>query len=233
MYNEEMMHPYDSFSRHLAKTFLWMVLGMCASALTAWVVADSGLWAKILVSFFGYGSLILLIAQLALVVMLSKAVRSWSMSATVLIFMGYAVLTGVNLSVLPMVYDVTSIYLALGFAAVMFGCMAVIGLTTRVDLSRFAPLFVCGLFALILVSLVGLFMDLSGAEMMINVAAVALFLGITAWDMQKIRGWYQSAVMDENAELLSKLTILGALELYLDFVNLFLKLLRVMNRRRK
>ena len=213
----------DGFSRYCTHTFLWMMAGLFITAVTAFLTLVSGLWIPIFSMTFG--PLILFALQIAVVFALSARMRNMQPSTVRLLFIGYSVLTGINLSVLPLAYGVSTMFMAFGYTALMFGCMAVIGATTKRDLSRMGPLLTAGLITIIIMSVVGMFIRLDGVAMVMNYVTVLIFLGLTAYDMQKIRAIYNSCQYDEM--MLKKSTIYSAFELYLDFINIFLAVIRI------
>jgi len=231
MYND-LLTSNVTLSSKLKKIFVWMALGLLISASVAYLVLQSGLWYTIALSFGGYGSLLLLFAQLGVVILLSKGFRDYTATTCRNLFVLYSVLTGFTLSVLPIIYDISTIFMAFGLSSLLFVNMAIIGYTTKKDLTKFGPLLMAGLITLIATSILNMLFNLSAIEMVVNYGAVLLFLALTAYDMQKIKKLYYQFETTNDYQMMDKLTIIGALELYLDFINLFLYILRILGRKK-
>lgn len=222
----------DGLARHYGKTFLWMAIALALTAAVAWYMYDSWLWVDLALAFGGYGSFILLIAQLVLVVVISSMLQKLSFPVMLALFFAYSALTGINLSVIFVAYTFSSIALAFVCSALLFVNMGIIGYVTKRDLSRFGNILLAGLITLAVTTFINIFLGLEGLEMIMNYVGVLLFMGLTAYDMQKVKAHYY-AVSDgseEGAVLADKLSIYCALELYLDFINMFLRILRILGR---
>ena len=153
-----------------------------------------------------------------------------SASTMVLVFIAYSVLMGVSLSFIFLAYTGASIASTFLIASAMFGGMAVVGYTTKTDLTKFGSIMMMGLFGIIIASVINMFMGSSTLDYIISFGGVLVFTGLTAYDVQKLkRIGSQITHEDENSR---KLTIMGALTLYLDFINLFLFLLRIFGNRK-
>ena len=142
----------------------------------------------------------------------------------------YCVITGITFGTLPLLYGIANIFMAFIFAAVMFGCCAVIGYTTKVDMTRFSGLLIGGLFSLVIMSVIGLLFRWSMDSMFICMFGIVIFLGLTAYDMQMIKRNYYYVT---DSEMAKKYRVISALNLYLDFINIFLYVLRVLGKRNK
>lgn len=237
MFNEQNVNVqgYESnFQQHLTKTFIYMTLGLVVTAITAFFVYQDfmnyGMVYDFLVSN-PYSIYFILLAEVGLVMFLSFRIAKMKLSTAVIAFAVYSVLNGLTFGILPIVYDLNSIYIAFLMTAAMFASMSIIGLTTKIDLTRFGSLFGVGLVVMILVALVGVFMNLSAFELIFSFVGLVLFLGLTAYDMQRIRQYYLSVQGDAQME--QKTAIYGALQLYLDFINIFLYILRIMGKGNK
>ena len=208
--------------KHVAKTYLWMFFGLAIT-----FAVGMTLYASNLVFFF-YSvpmlSLVLLVAQLGLVIFLSARLTKISVNACRAVFVMYSALTGITIGAVLAAYGAGVAMLAFGVSAFFFGCMAVAGLITRRDVSGF------GLLALIVMQVINLFLRLDSFDTMICLAGVAIFLGITTYDSKKTKDLYYA--FEGNQELLDKASIYSALELYLDFINLFLYLIRLLGRKK-
>ena len=231
-YTNEYELPGAVRERQLARTFPivygWMGAGLALSGAVAWKTAASGLWMKVLA---GPWMWVCILAEFALVIGLSAAIRKLSASTAAALFAGYAALNGLTLSVVFIAYDLALVQRAFFVSAAMFGGFALYGTFTKSDLGSIGS--VCGmaLWGLIIASLANLFLRSDGLDWIVTLGGVGIFSGLTMHDAQKIR-----RLADEEGslgdEMVRKLGILGALELYLDFVNLFLHLLRFLGKKR-
>ena len=171
--------------------------------------------------FFG-----LMIAELAVVFVLSGMLHKLSTATATLLFYLYAILNGVVFSSIFVVYELGSIAYTFFITAGVFGAMSVYGLVTKNDMTRFGSYCVMALFGLIIATVVNIFVASSTLDWIISFVGVALFIGLTAWDTQKIK----NAAYEVEPSQMGKLATIGALSLYLDFINLFLYLLRFFGR---
>jgi hypothetical protein len=206
----------------------WMCAGLVLSGLVAWYTAESGLWKKVLP---GPGMWVCIIAEVALVVILSASIKKLSVGAACLMFVGYAALNGLTLSVVLLAYKLEVIQRVFFITAAMFGGLAVFGTVTKSDLSQVGA--VCGmaLWGLIVAVVVNIFFPSGTLDWIVSFAGVLIFSGLTMWDAQKIKLLaQQEGAMD--AATRHKVGLIGALELYLDFINLFIYLLRILGRSR-
>lgn len=214
----------------LKNVYLWMTAGLALTGVVAWGVASTP---ALLNLVFGNPLLLiaLIIGELVLVGIISARVMKMSVTAATAAFAGYAVLNGVTLSMIFLAYTGAVISQAFFVAAGMFGVMSLWAMTTKTDLSRFGSYLMMGLFGIIIASVVNIFIGNGVLDLIISYAGVALFLGLTAWDTQRIQAMaqqYAGAGEDDYV----RLSIMGALKLYLDFINLFLFLLRIFGRDR-
>jgi len=211
----------------LRAVYGWMCAGLAITAVVAYMVAGSPALLQILVSnqllLFG-----LFIGQLALVFILSARVDRFAPGTAAAIFIGYAALTGVTLSVLVLAYTGASIATTFVVTAGMFGALAFFGTTTTRSLAGAGQFFFMGLIGLILASVVGLFWHNDALQFLISVVGVIVFTGLTAYDAQRLK---QMALALPDPQI-GSYAIVGALALYLDFLNLFLFLLRFLGDRR-
>jgi len=207
----------------LAKVFNWMAFGLGITGIVAYVTANTGLAISIIRSplFF-----ILMIAELGLVFYLSARIEKIRASTASGLFIGYSVLNGLTLSVVFLAYTGSSIAATFFITAGMFGAMAVYGLVTKRDLSGWGSFLFMGLVGIIIASIVNIFLKSSGVSWMVSVLGVFIFTGLTAYDVQSIKRMGEEGIMAQGSEAVSKGSLMGALRLYLDFINLFLMLLR-------
>ena len=210
----------------VTRAFVWMTLGLAITGLTALFVADSNLIEVI----FSSGSFwMLVIAELAVVWFLSSRVMTLSMPVATAAFALYSLLNGVTLSPIFLVYTGESIASTFFITAGTFAAMAIFGYTTKRDLSSMGSYLMMGLIGLIIASLVNMFVGSSLLMWVVSYLGVLIFVGLTAYDTQQIKAMIANSVGDE--EQTKKVALLGALHLYLDFINLFIYLLRLFGRR--
>ena len=215
----------------LRNVYIWMTMGLALTGIVAYGVANNEvIWNMIysnLTTFF-----VICIVQLALVFILSSRIMKMSVSVATICFAGYAALTGLTLSVILLVYTAESIASTFFITAGTFAGMSFYALTTKRDLSSIGSYLIMGLWGLIIASVVNMFLRSSGLYWLISFAGVAIFVGLTVYDTQVIKRWNQEYGASADESLFVRLSILGALRLYLDFINLFLYLLRILGRRR-
>ena len=212
--------------RAVQRTFLWMTLGLAITGLASVYTVDSGLVFRMLEGNIFY---FLLIAEIALVWFLSARVMKLSLPVATASFALYSVLNGVTLSPIFLVYTSESITTTFFVTSGTFGAMALYGYFTKRDLTKWGSLLFMALIGVVIASVVNIFLKSEVMMWIITYIGVVLFVALTAYDTQKIKLLaYQTA---HDAELSKKVSILGALSLYLDFINLFLYLLRIFGRR--
>ena len=220
----------ETFSAVLRRVYSWMALGLLVTAVTATFVSVSPLFQVLAgqpLLFF-----VLLIAELGLVIGLSWGINRISPATAMLLFFGYAVLNGLTLSVLFVVYTLGSVAYTFFASAALFGVMSVIGYTTKMDLSKLGSFLLMGLIGLIIAMVVNLFWANTALGWIVTFAGILLFLGLTVYDTQRIKRMTAAALQKGDEDVQARMGILGALALYLDFINLFLFILRLTGRRR-
>lgn len=218
-----------AFPALIRKVYLWMTLALVITGITAYGVASSQ---NLVIALFSNRALFwgLAIAEFAIVVLLSARLHKLSLTTATLMFIVYSVLNGVLLSSLLLVFTEASIAKTFFICAGTFGAMSLIGYSTKTDLSSMGKILFMALIGLIIATVVNFFMHSQGLEVVISYAGVLIFVGLTAWDTQKIKNMLaQAEYMDEGAQ---KLALIGALSLYLDFINLFIYLLRILGDRK-
>ncbi|MGL4861296.1 MAG: Bax inhibitor-1/YccA family protein [Enterobacteriaceae bacterium] len=215
---------------YMAQVYGWMGCGLLLTAFVAWYASNSPAILSFIFSskivFYG-----LIIAQLGLVFVISGMVARLSGSMATGLFMLYSVLMGLTLSSIFIVYTASSIASTFFVSAGMFGAMSVYGYTTKRDLSGMGSMMFMGLIGIILASIVNIFLKSPALMWAITYIGVVVFVGLTAYDTQKLREMGEGLSAD-NSEEFRKASIVGALTLYLDFINLFLMLLRIFGDRR-
>jgi len=209
----------ESARTFMAGVYRWMVAGLAVTGVTAYVVASSPALLNAIMPLW----LPLVIGQLVLVLAFSWLAPKVSTPVAAAMFLAYAFATGLTFSVLFLVYTATSVYGAFGITAGMFGAMSVYGTVTKKDLSSWGAFLFMGLIGVILASIVNIFTHSSALSWVISCAAVVIFTGLTAYDTQKLRAIHANSGYSSAGTL----AINGALILYLDFLNLFLHLLRI------
>ena len=210
--------------------YLWMTIGLVLTAVAAWLTLNNRAVAQLV-----FGSQViyigLLIAEVALVFVISGMIHKLSAGVATGLFLLYSALNGVTLSAVMIVYTRTSVMQAFLTAAGMFGAMSLYGLVTKRDLTSMGSFMMMGAFGILIAMVVNMFVQSSALSLGISILGVLIFLGLTAYDTQALRNMGESAPMDD-ATAVRRGTILGALKLYLDFINIFLFLLRLMGDRR-
>ena len=212
------------FSALMRKVYTWMTLALLITGVTAYGVASSPTLLMTLMTSRGllFG---LIIAELALVFIITGALQRLSLTTATLLFIVYSVLNGAMLSSVYVVYTMTSLATVFFITSGSFGARAIYGYTTKKDLTSLGKILFMALIGLIIATVVNMFLKSSGFDYILSYAGVAIFVGLTAWDSQKIKQMLQTQYdMSEGAQ---KLALIGALTLYLDFINLFLYLLRI------
>ena len=226
--NERQWAVSEAFPVLMRKVYVWMTLALVITGITAYGVANSPAIQQMI---FGNPTVmwILIIAELALVFGVSAAINRLSLTTATLLFILYSFINGAMLSSVLLVYTMSSVATVFFITAGTFAAMAVVGYTTKTDLSSMGKILFMALIGLIIATIVNLFVKSSGLEMILSYVGVLIFVGLTAWDSQKIKQMMLEA--PDAGEGMQKLALLGALTLYLDFINLFLYLLRIFGRR--
>lgn len=218
-----------AFPALMRKVFVWMTLALAITGLTAYGVATSPAILSLIfsskVTFFG-----LIIAEFALVFAISGAINRLSLSTATLLFILYSVINGATLSTIFFAFSVATIGKVFFITAGTFGAMALVGYTTKTDLTSMGKLLFMALLGIIIASVVNIFVASSGLDLILSYVGVLVFVGLTAYDTQKIKQMCQAA--PDAGESAQKLALIGALSLYLDFINLFLYLLRIFGNNR-
>ena len=220
----------DVTNTFMRGVYLWMAAGLAVTTVFAAIMLYTpAMWKLVFgnrIVFYG-----LIFAQLGLVFALSGMIHKLSGFAATGLFMLYSALNGITISAVMLVYTSQSVLTAFLTAAGMFGAMSIYGLVTKRDLTGMGSFMMMGLFGIIIAMVVNLFMESSKLDLAISFLGVFIFLGLTAYDTQALRNMGESAPLDD-ATAIRRGTIMGALKLYLDFINIFLLLLRLMGDRR-
>ena len=214
----------------LRNVYLWMTAGLALTGVVSFAVAGNPALMRTLLGSRGL-FLALIIGELVLVLYLSARINQMSASRATLAFAGYSILNGITLSVIFLAYTGAEISLAFFTAAGTFAGMSLYAMTTKRDLSGIGHYLIMGLWGIIIASVINLFLRSASLYYMISYIGVFVFIGLTAYDTQMIKRWNESFGTSISEEQYVKLSILGALKLYLDFLNMFLFMLRIFGRR--
>ena len=211
------------------RVYNWMFCGLMITTVIAWGITQLGeaAFRKVMAL-----ALPLMIVELVLVIVLSAAIRRMAAPVAGAIFIAYSALNGLTLSPIFLVYTQTSIFLAFGSCALMFAATSTFGYLTGMRLDRVGSYCFMGLIGFLIASLVNFFLHSEMLDYIISYAGVAVFVGLTAWDTQKMRMVGEANGEEAQSDAMRKVAIIFALSLYLDFINLFLYLLRIFGRRR-
>ena len=228
--SDSIVQARSGLQTYMAQVYGWMTVGLLLTAFIAWYAANSSAFMELLytnrIFFFG-----LVIAQLAVVFVLSGLVNRLSAGVMTTLFMLYSVLTGLTLSSIFIIYTASSIASTFVVTGGMFGVMSLWGYTTKRDLSGWGNMLFMALIGIILASLVNFWLKSEALMWAVTYIGVVVFVGLTAYDTQKLKNIGEQIDVRDSSNL-RKYSILGALTLYLDFINLFLMLLRILGNRR-
>ena len=208
----------------LTNTFFRMFLGLLASAVTALYAYYSGMYVQMIANGTFYG---LAIAEIVVVILFSLSFTKASPTAVTIMFFGYAFLNGFTLSVIFAAYELTSIGYAFIATSALFGILSFIGYTTDKDLSIWSTMLTTTLIVGLVLTVINLFIGSTMLDIVLDWAMLFLFFGLTVYDTNKIRAMHDAGFCDEE-----KLYVYGAMELYLDFINIFLRILSLFGRRK-
>ena len=226
-----------SFAREQAipefirRVFLWMSGGLALTGAVAYGVAASPALTRAILLNRGI-FWILILVELGLVFAMTAAINKISASVATMFFLAYAAVNGLTMSVIFFAYTMQSIAQVFFITAATFGAFAIYGYVTKRDLTSMGQLFFMGLIGIIIASVVNIFLASDALSWAISVIGVVVFCGLTAYDMQKLRSYAMGSSLEIGSEAVRKMSIVGALMLYLDFVNMFLMLLRLFGSRR-
>lgn len=235
--NPVLANERSASKKFFANVFLWMFVALAVSSVAAFALVSSPGVLSYLVAEKGFTILgyIAIFAPLGLVMLMGAAMQKLSYPALVGVFLLYSVLTGVMLSFILLIYAAASIVICFVAATVIFAVMAIMGYTTDVDLSKFGPILMAGVIGLVVVSVINMFVGSDTLGYLLGFVGIAIFTALTAYKVQEIKRIGEG--LDESGNQIAladskKLAIMGALSLYITFINLFLSLLRVFGDRR-
>ncbi len=227
--NERDLQASLAFPALMRKVYLWMTLALVITAITAYGVATSPAAIQFILGnrivFFG-----LIIAEFALVLAVGGMINKLSITTATLLFTLYSVVNGATLSIVLLAYTQESVTQVFFITAGTFAAMSAVGYLTKRDLSSVGRILFMALIGLIIATVVNIFWKNSGFMAILNYLGVLIFVGLTAYDTQKIKNMLLTA--EDGGEVGQKMALLGALTLYLDFINLFLYLLRILGKSR-
>lgn len=212
----------------VANVFSWMVVGLLTTAAVAWYGASTGLYYNLMMTG-GMMPWILMLSPFAFIIAMNFGLDKFSATTLTMMFIAFAACMGLSLSSVFLLYSLGSLTQVFLVTAGTFSIMAITGYTTNVDLTRMGTLLFMGLIGIILASIVNWFIGSSAMDLIISIIGVLVFTGLIAYDTQRIKAIGMS--VDNESATASKLAILAATSLYLDFINLFLFLLRLLGRR--
>ena len=218
----------DERQKFVTRTYMWMGLALIISALAAYYTATSQQMLNMLFANRAMGFKILAIGEIALVFILSMTLRNISVFGAGLMFIAYSVVNGITLSSIFLVFNISSIAFCFGGTALMFIAMSIYGKATKQDLSKAGYYVMMAVIGLVVVSLINWLLKSSTLDWLISIATVVVFTGLTAYDTQKI---FYTAQRANGSDAYKKIAIVAALELYLDFINIFLSLLRLFGKK--
>ena len=224
---EKWEQPYGSpisldsgyVAKYIAKVYGWMFLGLALTGVIGAIVASSE---QFIASVYNF-RMVLFIAQLVMVGFLALRVHKMSSVTATAVFLGYAALNGLTFALLFAMFSTGSLITVFGITAVTFGIMSAVGYFTKQDLTSFGRIMMMGLIGVVVASIVNIFLSSPMLYWIISYVGVAVFVGLIAYDTQKIKEY---ALLDSEEDR-KRGAILGALALYLDFINLFIMLLRL------
>ena len=235
---EEMTNVYSrdrelemstAFPILMRKVYMWMTMALAITGITAYYVAHSE---TLLTAIFTNQAVfwVLVIAELGLVIGLSAAINKLSLTTATLMFVLYSLINGATMSFIFLAYTASSVTNVFLITAGTFAAMAAFGYFTKVDLTSMGKILMMALIGIIIATIVNIFTKSEGLTVILNYVGVLVFVGLTAYDSQKIKQMLQ--MVPDASEGSQKIALLGALSLYLDFINLFLYLLRLFGSRR-
>lgn len=216
----------NGISKFFSKVYLWMFIGLLISGGVAYYTSVTPSMIRMVYSSFS----LILIIELIVVIAFSALRNKVSPLVAKILFITYSAISGLTLSSIFLVYKIESVGLVFLSAAVMFGLLALYGYITKQDLSSLGKILIFALLAIVVMSLINIFVGNESFNIFISIVSVVIFLGLTAWDMQALKAMYNYYSSDERE--LGKMAIYGALDLYLDFINIFLSLLNLFGKSR-
>lgn len=225
-----------SENKLLRAAFSWMALAMVLTTIASLLFAFVPELTSLLLQETERGfkptilAYVVMFAPLAFILVINFGLNKMSYITLIGVFVAYALVNGISFSFIFYIYNIGSIFKVFLSTAGLFAVMAIAGYTTKTDLTKMGSILIIGLIGIFIASLINMFMRSAGMDYIISILGVIIFTGLTAWDVQKIKNLGQTA---DNSEGSKKLGVLGALTLYLDFINLFMFLLRLFGGRKE
>lgn len=220
-----------TFSDFITKVFVSLSIGLSISMIISFVMSKFlYTLAYMLGNLFTVFIIGICIIELVIGFSFSSRISKMSVKECWVSYILYSFFTGLSLSTIVSVYTDASVFYAFMVTLIVFVSMSIIGHTTKVDISKFSSLLFAGLISIILLSVLNFFIRSSSMDYMLSVAGIIIFLGLTAYDMQKLKYYYDNFSYDE--ESINKVAVFGAFQLYLDFINLFIRIIQIFGRRR-
>lgn len=215
----------NGMSKFFTKVYAWMFIGLLVSGGTAYFTANNMSMFRFVSGNFGF----ILILELIVVILFNALRRKVSPMVAKIMFLVYSIISGLTLSTVFIVYKLGSVGMVFLSAALMFALLAIYGHITKKDLSSFGKMLMFALLAIIIMSIINMFVNNPGISLFLSIVSILTFLGLTAYDINNLKAIY--SYYSSDGEELSKAAIYGALDLYLDFINIFLELLNLFGKR--
>lgn len=225
---ENYYYPQETLQKSLSRSFLWMTFGLLVTAVTSYFCYTSG-WFLWMIGSIPMFSLILILLQFGLVFGFQASMYRTGTTGMKVLFLLYAFTLGISLSSLLFYYTLNVIAIAFVVSAIYFACLAFIGLTTKKDLTKIGMLCIVALFVMLISQVFMILFRIPGDVRVLSIVGLLIFTGLTAWDMQRMNRLLVSSSGDVVAA--EKISIFMAFELYLDFINIFLYILRLLGNR--
>lgn len=207
----------NDINTYFNKIFFWMFIGLLITGVTGYYVSTDILLMSIFLKWFYF----FIIAEIVIVIALASRIQKLKPTTAIIMFLLYALLNGITFAGIFAAYKLGSILVVLLSTSIFFVLLGLYGYFTKQDLTKFGSIMFIGLISVILVSIINLILNVSGLEVILSIIIILIFLGLTAYDIQRLKEIYY---MDNNEDK-TNIAIYGALELYLDFINIFIRLL--------
>lgn len=226
--SQQQLDMQAGLNTYISKVFGTMFLGLLVTALAAlFTVTNQAMYTLVFGTPFMF---LIIIAEFVIVFVLSARVTKMSYTSAQILFYIYAIVNGITLASIFAVYNIGTVYTAFLTTAVAFGVMALYGMITKKDLTKIGNILLMALIGVIISSVINMFIGSRGFDLLISFVAVGLFSGLVAYDTQRLKGYYYASANDYQMQ--RKAGIIGALSLYLDFINIFLYILRIFGNKR-
>ena len=220
----------ELFNAAMAKVYLWMFAGLLLTTIVAFYTSTN----EAILSFVYSSPFVMLglfAVEIGLVIAISAAIMKLSPAKALALFFLYAALNGITMSVIFLAYTGGTVIMAFGTTAALFGIMSVLGYTTKTDMTKWGPILLMGLVGIIIGTVVNIFLQSSALDLIITYAGILLFLALIVYDTKYIKTMTAKFAATGDSQMVNRIGVLGALKLYLDFINLFLFILRLFGRK--